>query len=291
MNSFTLNGTAINGSGSLASVVFLPSATASVELALNERIAVSMSGELGISLTASGDISRVSNLGSAPTEITFLAAGDLTRNRQIYLGEALTGFDVSASGALTRVILGPPGISEWGMSLSGTLAKVNLGPPGTSEWGMALSGDLQRNVYLVGTATHQFDLGGSLSAKRLLGEASAAFFLDAVGGMSLIGGMSGTADIALIPAGNLTQGLMVSLPSSSIAWGRGFTGTLRSTQMMAGTVTSHTDLVGAVSRLVAITGDVQVGLGLMGSLSNNSGGYDLVHLTMVRPYINREMKR
>jgi hypothetical protein len=270
MNSFLLNGSAINGSGFVAAVVFLPSATASVELALNERIAVSMSGEIGISLTTSGDISRVSNLGSAPAAITFLAAGDLTLNRQIYLGEAFTGFDVSASG---------------------TLAKVNLGPSGTSEWGMSLSGNVDRNVYLSGEATHQFDLVGSLSAGRSLGEASAAFSLDAVGGMYLIGGLSGTADIALIPTGNLNQGFRTPLPTGSITWGRGFTGSINKTQMMTGTVTSHTDLVGRLSLIAFLTGSTQVDLGLAGSLSNNSGGYDLVKLTMVRPYINRDMTR
>ncbi len=124
MNSFQINGAGINGAGSFASIVYIPDAVVTVELALNERNAVTLSGAIETGLVLLGDISRVSNLGTA---------------------EATFQFD--PTGLMAIVILGPAGSIEIDTLLEGTMDPA-MYMAGSIEVSTVLSSNLVKVAYL-----------------------------------------------------------------------------------------------------------------------------------------------
>lgn len=270
MNGFPFNSGALNGGAALACIVYLPAATATVELALNERIAVSMAGSLGMSISPSGDISRVSNLGSAPFTLGFATAGDLTRSQRIYFEGSSTGFGLDASGAMST---------------------VSLGPYGESSWGFAVAGDMDRRVLLSGSSAIALSPAASVVAVRTLVGSPITTGFAATGAMQLTGGLQGASTITVASSGGLTVGRISNLPLAFTGYALTASGALTSRVRMHGNSQCDFTVTGRLFGIKAMTGTVTYQITPSAYLSNNATGYDLGTYLMTRPTTNREMTR
>jgi hypothetical protein len=270
MNGFPFNSAALNGGAALASIVYLPAATATVEIALNERIAVSMAGSLGMSISPSGDIYRVSNLGSAPFTFGISTTGDLTQSQRIYFEGSSTGFGLDASGAMST---------------------VSLGPYGESSWGFAVAGDMDRRVMLSGSSAMYLSPTASIVAVRTLVGSTIATGFAATGTMQLTGGLQGASTITVASSGGLTVGRINNLPLASAGFALTNSGVLTNTVRMQGDAQCAFSLTGSVFGIKAISGTVTYQMTPSAFLSNNATGYDLGTYLMTRPATNREMTR
>ena len=270
MNGFPFNSGALNGGAALACIVYLPAATATVELALNERIAVSMAGNSGMHISPSGDISRVSNLGPAPTTISFSPAGDLTQSQRIYFEGSSTGFGLDASGAMST---------------------VSLGPYGESSWGFAVAGDMDRRVLLSGSSGMALSPAASIVAVRTLVGSTIATGFAATGTMQLTGGLQGASTITVASSGGLTVGRINNLPLASTGCMLSPSGVLTNRARMQGDAQCGFSVTGSISGIKRMSGTVTYQMTPNASLSNNATGYDLGTYLMTRPATNREMTR
>lgn len=313
MDAFALNSATVNSVGSYASVVLLPSSTVTVDLALYERIAVSMEGTTGFSFDLVGNIARVSNLGNAPFVSSFVVAGDLTQYKTVSLGTAQTTISLALNGQITTVILGPSGVSSLGWDTIGSLLRIGgmvgetalvwtpagavtaVKPLGDQSMTTAFEafGAVLRTQFLTGQVLSEFvnDSTLSIGYRNYLPDA----VLDAgwvnTGNLTLIGGLNATSTSSWLNAGNLSQGYRQLLPASTAAYGFTVQGILTSTQQLSGEMNQSFGVSGSLTTIRYLAGMVSITSTLQGDLANNASGYDLKTLLMIRPESQREMTR
>ena len=186
MNGYPLNGAALNGSSSLASYVYLPASTTGFEIAPSERRAVGMLGQTGMGLDATGDLSKVANLGTANTGMSLDMAGVLDGFTAVDLGSADTGMGLDATGTLFRVLLMEDSIATFGLDATGIIAMRG-----------GLSGSLEGGL----------EIAGLLTARLHFGDSPIDSSLDASGSLSRTQFIAGECTVDLTPTGELTQGL------------------------------------------------------------------------------------
>lgn len=270
MNSFPINSGALNGGGSLASIVYLPAATATVERVLHERIAVSMTGGVVMSMDLMGDIYRGLNLGTAASTFGFAVTGDLGLNQLVYFDSSSIGF---------------------GLDPSGSIAALMLGPYGESTWGLDLSGDMDRRVLLNGSSLSSLTPSASITAVRALGYSTAYMALSASGLLQVTGSLNGSITQGLAPSGNLTVGRINYLPGSVATWALGSSGWLSSNTRMQGDAQVNLTVNGDPITVKQLAGLATYQMSVSAFLANNAHGYDLGVYLMTRPATNREMTR
>lgn len=290
MDAFALNSATVNSVGSYASVVLLPTSTATVDLALYERIAVSMEGTIGFSFGLVGNIARVANLGDAET------ASSLALN-----------------GQMSIVILGPSGISASGWTGSGALLRIGTLTGETSlDWSPA--GALAATKYLGNqTVTQALDAFGALQrTQRLSGQLVSGFTNNAVlsgglisylpaaqvtlswetpGTLRMLGRLQGISTSTWINDAALSQGFRQALPAGITDQGFALEGQLRTNQRLSGEMVQAFTVSGALANVVTLGGEIHTSHTVQGSLANNAFGYDLKTVLMIRPESQREMIR
>lgn len=313
MDAFALNSATVNSVGSYASVVLLPSSTVTVEIALYERIAVSMEGTTGFSFDSVGNIARVSNLGDAPVASTFAVTGDLTQYRTVSLGEAETSLSFALNGQVTTVIIGPSGVSTLGWETSGSLLRIGgmigetslvwepegfavaVKPLGnqTIVTAFEASGALIRTQLLTGSVISTFTNDSTLSIgyHNYLPDAVLVSGWETPGTLSLIGGLQGSTSSTWLKEGNLSQGYRRNIPTATVDFGFTLEGALRSTQRFSGEMTQGFDVSGFIVNVQRMSGTTYITTTVQGALANNASGYDLKTVLMIRPESQREMTR
>lgn len=270
MNSFPINSGALNGGGSLASIVYLPAATATVELALSERIVVSMTGGIAMSMDLTGDIYRGLNLGTASTGFGFVVTGDLGLNQLVYFDSSSIGFDLDPSGSL---------------------AALMLGPYGESSWGLDLSGDMDRRVLLNGLSSSSLTPSASITAVRELGTNTTYMALSATGLLQSTSSLNGSITKQFALSGDLTVGRVNYLPGSVTSWALDSSGWLSSNTRMQGDAQLTLTVNGDPVAMKPLSGAATYQMTVSAFLANNAQGYDLGAYLMTRPATNREMTR
>ena len=269
MNEFALNGAVLNGAGSLARIVYLPSSSMSFTFALNERIAVSMVGNATFTIEPTGDIYRrvtleghasfsvdpvgdvykrvsmeghssfsiepagvistVVNLGTAPTDILFGITGDLTRNQRVDIGIGAFGF---------------------GFDMTGTAATVTLGPSGSAGFSVDAVGEMVRRAQMFGALDTVISPTARIHSVRDIGVHSTGWNTVSTGDLVRIRMLVGNAVTAFSPAGSLSIGQRIQLPTANTGFDISNTGVLRLTG----------GLFGTTGFSVVPTGDLSIGL-------------------------------
>lgn len=270
MRGVPFNGTAFNDGGSFASISYLPPATVTIELALHERIAVSLSGTMDLGLSLVGDIARVSNIGDAPLGMGWFLEGGLTHNQRIYLGAVLL---------------------DSGLDFNGGMSTLLIGPSGSCEWGVEFTGDVDRRTYMSGITTMDMSPSGTLHSVRRLVADPMTMGIAFTGSMQLNGGLVGTMSMGMAPSGSLTINRRNYLPNANLTQGMALTGSLRGTYRLQGTISSTLNMTGTIANIKLLSGSMNSGFTFSGDLSNNAAGEDLDAFLMIRKPINREMTR
>lgn len=290
MDAFALNSATVNSVGSYASVVLLPTSTATVDLALYERIAVSMQGTVGFSLGLVGNIARVANLGNAE------AASSLTVNGQISIvilgpsGIATSGWD--SSGTLLR-IGALTGESSLGWSPAGALAATKYLGNQTIAQVLEVSGALQRTQRLSGQLVSEFTSSSVLSGGLIsyLPSAQLTVGWETPGTLRMLGRLQGNSTSTWLNNAVLSQGYRQAIPVGVTSQGFGLEGILTNNQRLSGEMVQAFTVSGALATVVTLGGTVYLATTVQGSLANNASGYDLKTLLMIRPESQREMIR
>lgn len=314
MNGFPLNSGALNGGSNLASIVYLPSATATVELSLSERIAVSLSGGLDMSISPSGDISKVSNLGSAPVTIAILAEGSLSQARMVHFDYSTTGFDFEPTGTLSKMVIGPSGECTWGMDATGDMTRIGVMSGiinksldisstgffavrsfGSQEVTLSLdpTASLTRIRYMGGSVESSITPYGSITVglRRNLGTADTGFAITPSGSIRLTGGLVGTSTVSINPTGFLSQGIKVAIPASTAYMACTPEGNLSQVFRLSGSIETGLELSGSLSGFTYMSGSIEIARYLQGNLASNPQGMDLAPFLMTRRERKREMTR
>ena len=312
MDAFALNGSTVNGWGSLAAIVLLPASTATFNLALNERIAVSMEGSMGFSIDTIGDISKVVNIGDAPTAINFAVVGDLAKFQTVTFGPSPIGFGFDMVGAASTVILGPSGNTGFGLDAVGALVRrLNMQGASLSDFTPAArlhsvrylgsqsasyaldsTGYLLRTGNMAGVSAKSFVLTGPLSQgvrNYMVGDIPVVF--TPIGKLITTGGLSGNAEQTTSLTGSLNKGYRVQLPTAATGLSMQPTGAMQANQRMSGAVTRGFTTEGALLATRYMQGTSTVVITPSGGLANNAMGMDLDSVLMVRPESQREMTR
>jgi len=290
MDSFAVNSSALNNGGVIASIVYLPSSTVTMDTLLFERSVGFMKGDTGMAYSLLGSISGVSFFGNTAVTNGFEVVGDLTKYGRIYIEAANTTFGFNGTGDLRTVALGMPGTT-------------------VSEY--ALTGTLNRTQVFSGSNEIASELIGTLHNTKQLGNSSITISLSPTGSLLYSGGLHGTISSALDISSNL--GNQVSLFGSSIST-LGLAGNLTKgvvSYIPTANVTSSLVLAGQIKLLIRLRGDIQsdwintarlsnkhylsgaiyIATDLYSDLASNASGQDLAALLMIRPAINREMTR
>lgn len=313
MNSSPINSGAINASVSFASIVYLPSATATIALTVSERISVTLSGTSTIGMSPDGDISKVSNLGDAQSTITVESAGSLTLNKRLYFGDSGFSMGMTPVGNLQRVLQLPTASTAMNFAVTGTAVKLSV-MGGLVEKNANLTSNLVRKV-VFGSQSIDTSLepSGPLAAYRFLGgnagidlnpsaslakgvrvymtSATTATALEPSGNLRMTARMAGASPLVVTPSGTLSRGVRVPVGSEPVQMAWGVSGNLRQTIRFAGNTDTALSLSGQLTRLVSISGVSTIRMGLSGDLANNAQSADLEKLLMVRKPVNREMER
>ena len=270
MNRFSINGGALNSGGSLASIVYLPEATATVERELSERIAIKLSGTTVSNWYGSGDISRLFILGATPFAFNLSTSGSLTRNLRIYLDAVSTSFDLSGTGSLS--------IRKHFASSSVAMA-------------IAVSGKLDPRNFLKGGVSLQRVASARLHSKIQLNATSINISITSTGVLKLRGGLKGLAIVGHVLSGNLALGKRIQLPPAAWSFAVANTGTMRGNFRMQGRTEKLVVSTAALRRTAFLHADNTLHMTTVADLANNAGIKDIEAFLMIRKETKREMTR
>jgi hypothetical protein len=313
MNGNQINSGAINARVGFASIVYLPSATVEIELRANERIYVSMVGSTGMGMSPSGDISKVSNLGSATNAMGLAVNGSLTLNRRIYFDSSTLGMGITLNGNPQTVSRIPSGSVNQSFATSGQMIArsvmsgsidksftvtgqstnfVNFGSQ-VIKPGISLSGALIANRYLSGDSTIQLMPAGDLAkgVRVSIGSGVTGIDLTAAGALRKTARMAGGITVSMAPTGSLAKGVRIPIGSAPSVQSMSMVGNLRQTIRFTGVTNLGLDAVGSIISRRVMQGAVATHTSLVGDLSNNAQAMDLGRLLMIRKPTNREMTR
>jgi hypothetical protein len=293
MDQLPFNTGAFNDSGKIATVVYLPDATVEIALALSERISVSMSGTTGMSITPTGDISKISVFGPTLLEFGFEPTGDLATYRTAYLGDVAVTFGFDPSGMMSGLRVLPSAVTGMGIELEGVLTnfpslagKIDFGCDATGTLASVRSlgdGVVEKHMTLVGGMYgYQYLKGTINSGRALTGDLTVGVNKD-------FGNQTINVDRTL--SGSLTIGRKVLIPYGLSAKGLALTGLLTQTHRLAGVASMDINPTGAMTQTQYLSGSVSMSLGIIGELANNASGTELDRFLMTRRKTNREMTR
>lgn len=270
MNRFSINGGALNSGGSLASIVYLPAATVTVERELSERIAIKLSGSTVSNWYGSGDISRLYIIGETPFTLDLSPSGSLTRNLRIYLDAASTSFDLSGTGALA--------IRKHLIASSVQMA-------------LAVTGRLDPRNLLKGAVAIQRITSARLHSKILLTATNISINVVATGVLKLTGGLKGLSIVGHVLSGNLALGKRIQLPPAAWSFAVVNTGTMRGNIRMQGRTEKLVVSTAALRRTAFLHADNRLYMTTLADLANNAGIKDIEAFLMIRKETKREMTR
>lgn len=177
----------MNGSGIVATLVYIPNAPLTLDFALNERNSALLSGSTGLNLDAFGDLARLSIVGAASTGIVFAPAGDLSKFTGVNIGTAPGTMAMALDGLLTNNTQIPAANGDVTMTPTANLlrigglqgdASITLDPQATlslyvyldGDTGITIepSGDPRNLVRLSGVTGVEMEVDGTVVSQRFL---------------------------------------------------------------------------------------------------------------------------
>lgn len=290
MLGFALNSGAINTAGVIARYVYLPSSTMTMDAVLSERRFVSLSGGMEIVQSLAGDLSRVANLGDAPQTWSNTYTGTLSRVYNIGNGSVAMGFNPTGT-IYTGITFGSQSMSM-AYAMSGTIGTVTLIPGGQSDWASTWSGSILRTGGLAGSMDMASTVSGDPRATIHFGSQVLAASYEMSGSPIRTAFMDGAMAMAYGQTGNLYAGHRTAIGAATMGMGVDFTGDLRATLRMPGTVDIGLSMNGELSRTVSMgSNTIPMAFDISGLLSNNASEQDPDASTFVRPYNERTWVR
>lgn len=276
MNTHGLNSAELNGSSGQFTVIDLGTATATLEFIAFERSLTQLSGTAGITFSALGDITKMSQLGVASTGITLATTASLSKFVVVGLGAAQADLIFSETASLSTV--------------------KPLGSA-TADLAFSVAGDLYLVVDMTASATLAFEAvsTGGPQLTRLLGDSTALLILDTVADLTqhvkrnLGDAVSG---IELEVTGSLIQYVKNYLPNVSAPLTLEAQGDLTNYAIIGMASADMTFIVGGVlANYIYMSGSAGIVFDTDVNLFNNPNAYDPPANVLTRPYVNRVMVR
>lgn len=270
MEGFLYNDKAINSSGDVATIVYLPDANASVEILVYERNTITLSGGAIKGMSLTGDISKLIIIGQADTGLSLDVQGSLTRSQVVQLGEAATGLSWDLNGALITLSLFP----------FSSISKT---------WDVA--GEMVRVGTMVGATAKSWVVDGSLVTRKSLDTANATIDVTLSGVLGAVQYLAGTAQKTLDLTGRLDLYRPNYIGYSSVSLTVDVTGSVYSITALQGNSNKTLELTGSMAATKFLAGNSLSSFDVTGFLSNNASVQDLTGFVMTRRTTNREMTR
>lgn len=271
MNRYSINSAAINGGAIVGTVVYLPSATATIQRTLSERVSIKLTGTLTSSWSVDGDISKVAVIGSVGIGITFEPSGTLAKFQRVYFDPVNVQVNWAPTGALaTR------------KRLSNAVATKILN----------VTGKLNPQVVLKGTTGITLNTSATLHTVVRMSQAKATIGRALSGNVTLTGGLKVINSKSLSPSGNLAIGKRNPIPAATTVLSIVPQGALRGTFRFQGqSQKAWTLTAGDITRTKRLQGTGVIETTINGDLSNNAASVDLESVLMRRSKTEREMTR
>jgi hypothetical protein len=270
MNRISFNSAAINSSGIRATIVYLPSVTATISRTLSERVSVQLRGSTAKSLDVTGDISKVFIIGSSPVSFGIAASGSLTKYQRVYFGSTPVTITITNSAILSN--------------------KRRLAS-GSSAKSFAVTGTMDPRVMLNASVAMQRNLNARLHSAIRMKAAPVAVTFKPEGTMTLTGGLKVQDQITLVPSGNLAKGVRNPFGAQVLTVTHAPTGDLRGLFRFKGTSQKAIATAGTVVLIRHMQGAVLSDISTDADLSNNAAIEDLKDFLMIRRETDREMTR
>lgn len=265
------NGEAYNEGGSLASFVYLPASDITIDLAINERNTVTLSGGINFQASYVGDLTKVITFGDTPLNWEFVIDGSLTTFHTINIGQAdlSSGFDFT--GALSTFLtinIGQADLALLNFDYVGTVVTTMPGPAGAMEWSLDPVADLTKIQVLSGNIQTTDEYTGFLSRGQILQGSIEPDIWTYTGNLGAIKRLEGTIALALNPIGNLSIGLRKNLGIAPITVQQSYTGSLTQTFALTGNIDSSFNVTGDLTRKLLI----QIPTSNLSMQINHTGG-------------------
>lgn len=276
MNTHGINSAELNGSSGHFTVIDLGTATATLEFVAFERSVTQLSGTIGITFSALGDITKMSQLGTASTGITLDTTASLDKFAVVGLGAAQADLVFAETASLSTVI--PLGNA-------------------VSDLAFSVVGDLYLVVDMTASATLAFEAvsSGGPQLTRLLGDSPALLGFETVADLTqhvkrnLGDAVSG---MELEITGSLIQYVKNYLPNVSAPLTLDAQGDLTKYARMGMASADMTFIVGGVlANYIYMSGSAGIVFDTDANLFNNPNAYDPPANVLTRPYVNRVMVR